>query len=461
MDRPTNSISDLKTLPVAELLMGLALFVLCTKMHAGAGNSLARAGFIFLICALITVYGILRNPYAPFYVYAIMAPTVAAMGTVYALILGGTIAVFLNHSKVQWKWQFSWAGVGFCLWTFASFTWGERLAIGVDSFLAQALAPMALAIVISGIRDRLFRRNLVLLVVAASTLGSVACLLNWSRGAGGFVGNRIFSFIPPDIFTTWGLFGLMSALAWLLEGKPAIWLRWLLICSVPIILMGIGLCGYRAAILSALVGVLVVGICQKRWFQGVLLLVTMAMVAGSLYLVQPGMFTPVLSRFQTIHQDRGSERLDIWEVALKVFEQSPIIGVGCDNFGSAVQPYYGAEFLAHSVYIGTLVELGIVGTVLMLYWFIVLLRKTWRAQERLWVFPLLVIYFFQGAFLHQFYFAAFWLAIGLAEGSCSVAAGVKNLSPAAKGSKAIRLPFPRRLRVYPSRVAMQNNIPAP
>jgi hypothetical protein len=147
------------------------------------------------------------------------------------------------------------------------------------------------------------------------------------------------------------------------------------------------------------------------------IVVLTGVAAGMLYVVQPDMFAPVVSRFQTIQEDRGSERLEIWQGAMKAFRENPIIGVGCDNFKVAVNRYYGEEFLAHSIYIGTLVELGILGFGLMLWWFGTLARKTWQAQDRLWVFPLLVVYLFEGAFLHEFYFSCFWLALGLAEGA--------------------------------------------
>jgi hypothetical protein len=124
------------------------------------------------------------------------------------------------------------------------------------------------------------------------------------------------------------------------------------------------------------------------------------------------MFKPVLNRFQTIQEDRGSTRLDLWEEAFRVFDKSPIVGVGCDNFKFRVG---GA--MSHSVYIGTLVELGMVGFALLLCWIAVLLRKAWKSEDRLWIFPLLTSYLCQAAFLHEFYFSCFWLALGLVEGA--------------------------------------------
>jgi hypothetical protein len=407
-----------RTLPVAELAMGLALTVISIKMSVGEQYSLGRAAILFAVCGLIVAYGFFRNPFTPFYVYAFVSPIYTAFGTSFALILGGTALVLLHRKKLQWEWAFSWVGVAFCLWTIASLVWAEAHCFGQDGFVAQALPPMVLAVIISGVGDPRFRRNLILLVVGACVAGSLGSLRNWSKGAVEFGGGmRVYSLIRPDVFSAWELFGLMGALAWLLAGRPAAWLRWILYSSLPVIVMGIGLCGYRAAILAAGLGVVAVSICQRRLCQGLAVVSAVLGAAAILYLVQPEMFAPVLARFETIQHDRGSERLDVWQGGLRVLGESPLIGVGCDNFKFAVSQHYGAEFMAHSIYIGTLVELGIVGFALMLCWFAVLLRKAWRSESRLWVFPLLIAYLFQAAFLHEFYFSCFWLALGLAEGA--------------------------------------------
>jgi hypothetical protein len=453
-------------LPILELVMGLFLLALSRALAVGDEVSLGRTAVLFFVCALITAYGVIRNPYTPFYVYGFIAPTFEAFGTSFALISGGTLAVLLHRAKTQWKWQFSWPGVAFCLWSIASLAWAKQHYFTQSGFFAQTLPPMLLAIVIAGISDPLFRRNLVLLVVAACVVGSIVSLRNWSKGAVEFGGGmRVYSLIRPDIFSAWELFGLLGALAWLLGGRPGVWLRWILLSGVAVILVGIGLCGYRAAILAAGLGVIVISICQKRFLQGMAIVGLIVVAAGMLYLVQPDMFAPVLSRFQTVGEDRGSERLDIWQGAMKVFAENPIIGVGCDNFKVAVSRYYGKEFMAHSIYIGTLVELGIIGLGLILCWFSMLARKAWRAQDRLWVFPLLIVYLFEGVFLHEFYFSCFWLALGLVEGALpargrgasvqprSAQQRLAGSSPSSRPTIAIRRVLPVRLMRAGARLA--------
>jgi O-antigen ligase len=295
---------------------------------------------------------------------------------------------------------------------------------------------MILAIVISGIRSPLFRRNIILMVVGACAIGSAFSLRHYLQGTGEYGNGRTFALIQPDVFSAWEIFGFLGALVWLLRENSPIWLRGILIVSLLLIIAGIGLCGERAAILAGALGLFVVCICQKLVRQGLLIVAAVAAGALLLYVVEPDMFAPVLSRFDTIQEDRGSERLDIWTAALRVFCEAPIIGAGCDNFQFVVSRHLGEQVMSHSIYVGTLVELGIIGFAFLVAWIGVLLRKTWQAQDRLWVFPLLMVYLVQAAFLHEFYFSCFWLALGLAEGAAP-----------ARGSGASAQPQPVQQRL--------------
>jgi hypothetical protein len=437
-----------------ELLLGLALAALSRVLSVGDEYSLGRAAVLVLACGLVVAYGLVRNPYAPFYCWAFVTPIFPAFGSGMALIFGGILAVYLNRQNIEWDWQFSRAGIAFCAWTYSSLAWAGRVYLAQDSFIANALPAMILAFAIAGISDRSFRRNMLLLVAGACVLGSAVTLRNWTTGRLMLGIGRTWATLNPNIFSAWLLVGLMGALAWLVAGRPATWLRFILLASLPAIVLGIGLCGYRAAILGAGLGVMVVGVCQRRFFRGVLMVLFLAASALALYVAQPAIFDPVLSRFQTINEDRGSERLDIWEGALRMFEESPWLGVGSDNFKFGVKRYYGEEILSHSIYVATLVELGVVGFALLLWWIYTLLKKTWRSEDRVWVFPLLVVQLFQAAFLHQFYFSCFWLVLGLAEGALPARArGVSGQPQPSRQRLARQTPSPR------PRIGMRRMVP--
>jgi O-antigen ligase len=179
---------------------------------------------------------------------------------------------------------------------------------------------------------------------------------------------------------------------------------------------GLGLCGFRAAILAAGLGLVMAGICLRRMVKLLGFVAVATIPVCFVTMLVPSLFHTVVGRFATMATDNGSDRLIIWRGALKSFWDHPFVGFGLDNFKVITGGFYSSEMMPHSIYIGTLVELGMIGSVLLLLWSYVLLRKAWRAEDRIWVFPVLVAYLFQAMFLHEFYYPCFWLGIALVEG---------------------------------------------
>jgi hypothetical protein len=417
--------------------MGVVLVVLSHAMAVGNEYSLKRALVLMCVCGLVVVYGLLRNPYAPFYCYAFVNPIFPSFGSSCALIAGGIFLVLIQRDRTKWEWGFSWSGLAFCLWGTASLLWVEELDLSQKGFLAHTFPAMLLAFIIAGIKDRTFRRNLMLIVVCACVIGCGATFWNWYTGkvTDFTVKGRVDSFIQPDTFAAWAVFGLVGALCWAQEGSlPR--LRWAFIAVLPLLLLGIGVSGYRSSIVAAGVALFAIAVCCKRVMQGVVLVVSLCATAGVLYLVEPEMFKPVIGRFGTMSEDRGSDRLDIWYSGLQVFTQSPVVGVGWDGYKAAAERFYREKYMSHNIYIGALVELGMIGLGLLIWWLGSLLLKAWRSPQRIWLFPLLLAYAVQGLFLHQFFYAYFWLALGLAEGA---GAAAKDPRPSCWPSSPMRL----------------------
>ena len=220
------------------------------------------------------------------------------------------------------------------------------------------------------------------------------------------------------------MFGFVGALCWAQEcSLPR--LRRAFILVLPLLLLGIGVSGYRSSIVAAGVALVAIAMCHKRVIRGIVVVASLCATAGLLYLVEPEMFKPVVGRFGTMQEDRGSNRLDIWYSGLQVFTQSPVVGVGWDGYKAAAERFYRAKYMSHNIYVGALVELGIIGFGLLTWWLGSLLLKTWRSPQRIWLFPLLLAYAVQGLFLHQFFYAYFWLALGLAEGAGAMLEGTR------------------------------------
>ena len=426
----TGTWQESTRIPLPELGMGVILVILSHAMAVGDDYSLKRAFVLMCVCGLIVLYGFVRNPYAPFYCYAFVNPLFPSLGSSWALIAGGIFLVLAQRDKTKWEWEFSWPGLAFCLWATASLLWVEEVDLSQKGFLAHTFPAMLLGFTIAGARDQSFRRNLVLMVVCACVIGCGATFWNWYPGkvTEFTVKGRVDSFIQPDTFAAWAVFGLVGALCWAQEGSfPR--LRRAFLFAVPLLLLGIGISGYRSSIVAAGIALIAVAVCYKRVMRGIALVAAVCATAGVLYLVEPEMFKPVIGRFGTMQEDRGSDRLDIWYSGLRVFSQSPVVGVGWDGYKAAAERFFRAKYMSHNIYIGALVELGIVGFGLLIWWLSSLLLKAWGSPQRIWLFPLLLAYVVQGLFLHQFFYAYFWLALGLAEGAGAMPEAFRQVCP--------------------------------
>lgn len=93
------------------------------------------------------------------------------------------------------------------------------------------------------------------------------------------------------------------------------------------------------------------------------------LLMGGSMAAMPGLF---VSRFQDIIADRGAGRIDIWENGLQAFRHYGILGAGLDRFPAAYNKflyvsseYHGFSRASHNIYLGTAVELGVVGITLL------------------------------------------------------------------------------------------------
>lgn len=125
--------------------------------------------------------------------------------------------------------------------------------------------------------------------------------------------------------------------------------------------------------------------------------------------------SPVLSRFATISLSDGTShaRLMVWGMALKGFEERPIIGWGMDNFGYVFSKYYDPNMWgqeqwfdrAHNVFFDWLVAGGALGLLAYLSLFGCAIYCIWRRADELSILEKSVLtgllggYFFQNLFV--------------------------------------------------------------
>ncbi len=147
--------------------------------------------------------------------------------------------------------------------------------------------------------------------------------------------------------------------------------------------------GGLIALLVAAIAALVISPAQrKRLLQLALVVIVVGAILGA---TSPG----TLSRITDLGGG-SSGRNDIWSVAVLVFQQHPVIGVGANNF-SVVEPNYALDirnatrvqyiaeqpllFPAHNSYLQMLADVGVIGLVVYLAAIIACLRAGWRAAR--------------------------------------------------------------------------------
>jgi len=254
---------------------------------------------------------------------------------------------------------------------------------------AEASPPVTTAVVKYGVNGALFlilytavrtRRHVLLVLaafVASAAYSAAAGLLVPAESAAGGDSDRIA-----------GSIGDPNALARLLVAA-------LVIATVLAALKDLShpkrlLAGASAALCAAVLlltysrGGLVALACALaaafvfagRWRAQVgVLAVAIALVGGGTYLA---VASPE-ERERLTEADGGSGRTDLWRVGWQIVQDQPVLGVGAGNFGEVSRRYLGEAGLLrrgdlifstanvpHNTYLGTWVELGLVGLVLLL-----------------------------------------------------------------------------------------------
>jgi len=193
----------------------------------------------------------------------------------------------------------------------------------------------------------------------------------------------------PNHFATSLILPLLLSLYWLTSQRESrkTWAT----ASIVMISITILLTGSRGGGIGAVVAVLLFYWRAKRHIRRRVVIATI-LIAGilvfSTWQIAP---RQLLKRFdiQQILESGGAGRLFIWSVGLEVFFHRPLNGYGYDNFPHAYGLFSGVvptKYLsyrtykvAHSIYLQTFAELGIIGGLLLLF----TLWKHWRLARTL------------------------------------------------------------------------------
>jgi O-antigen ligase len=155
----------------------------------------------------------------------------------------------------------------------------------------------------------------------------------------------------------------------------------------------------------------------------------MILLIGLVTLQIPGVSNLLIQRAGTAVVTGGSGRTDIWSVGVTIFWSKPVLGVGYANFpvaytSDAVQASdvtfgfaEGQGIGPHNIVVGTLIELGPIGLVLLaLFLLPLVLQRGWgpdAATVQAALASLLILALFLDILANR---KQVWLVIGLAAG---------------------------------------------
>ena len=190
---------------------------------------------------------------------------------------------------------------------------------------------------------------------------------------------------------------------------------------------GIVVSGTRGAWLGAVV-VVIFFIVPRLKARQRLAAVVMFLAIGAVTFQLPGVSAMILERAQTAVDSGGAGRTDIWTVAATIYQATPVLGVGYANFpvaytqdavmASNVVSWAHLEGRGpHNLVIGTMVELGPIGLLLLAAFLLPLVLRTgWgpdAAMVQAGLASLLVLALFLDIYGNR---KQVWLVIGLVAG---------------------------------------------
>jgi len=417
-----------------------------TTLRAGRGSSVAQSiaeprwnlGFVGLLFYLMVEYTRLPAMYPALQVLRLgkVAIALAALGylltprlranwrsvargmdlTMFVFLLGNFVsACFASQNDHVWDGfldALGWGVIYFLVSRVLTNSWRLRIFILFLFLLNLKLAQFAVR---SYFTDR------------GMGLSDMEIIMRGGAGAGatGFFANA----------ADFGLaMGIVWAIAWaLLFGKrEKTFIRIFLIVCFGLFLLAILLCGSRGAVVGA-AGIVLAALARTPKKMG-------AFVVGLLFLCSIWFVLPDASkaRFRSAwdweNDPNAVSRITFWKAGWRMFLDNPILGVGPENFGATYANNYlgegGTGWVAHSVYVQTLAETGLMGSLSILAFLVLFLRLNARTRKQalasdpaghrsfeyclaLGLDLALVGYLTSGAFLSVLYYPHLWILLGL------------------------------------------------
>ena len=199
------------------------------------------------------------------------------------------------------------------------------------------------------------------------------------------IGSTVFD---PNIVASIIMLGVFCALYYIFTLKKKHFIYKLISAYCFI---GILFTGSRGALISIVMGILVVLLTEMRQDRKSRRNAILLLLGAIIVLVLAYNFLPdnlIKSRFSkdTIlgfneYKSGGHNRYSIWEHALTLIKNKPILGYGCGNFFSAITTVYSRMCASHNLYVLLLVEEGTVGFLMFMYGIFKVMRKLVKCKQ--------------------------------------------------------------------------------
>ena len=445
-------VARISTPAAALLVIGLAAIAVVSVSIATRFGLLQHALLLAGVLALLPIS--IRWPLLPLFIFVALVPVEDALNLTGVGTVGRLAGIYfavvyalprLGHLTLRAMPTAAWA---YLAWAVVSIFWAIDPSVTQNQLLTLGQLFVIGLLVANVVIDQpgIVRPLLWVYTASASvtaSLGLVAYVYGPTAG-----GARVAA-LPgqdPAQFAAILLPALVFSLYEFLHGRRVLGSATALtLCSVAIIVSGTRGAWVGAAVVFALF--VLPRLRPRQRVAAIAIAVALVVLIFQI----PGLADLFYERAALATTTGGSGRTDIWAVGLKIFEASPLTGVGHANFPVAYNPTFiaGAEAYAllgyarapHSIVIGTLGELGLVGfACLALFLGPLLLRRGW-GEDAAVVQSMLVSVMLSALFLDVLANRKqVWLIIGLAaglaylkyRGTAPTAAADDHLSPIQK-----------------------------
>jgi O-antigen ligase len=278
-------------------------------------------------------------------------------------------------------------------WITLSLFWAQDPTAGANGLYVWYWAA-AIAIVVPTALST--RRHLTIVCIgftAAALISVVIALpqLSTTPSATDDVASRLGGSLQNPNYLAAALLSAAALMAGLIAVAQRPAQKRFLMVALGVVALAIFATGSRGGLVAAVLMVVAALVLTRRRRINLGAIIAVALAVGTLWIGSSDRSLSRLREFDT----SGSGRADLWNVALRMWEDHPVLGVGYLNFAVESPRYLlqpgqiSAEFVidqpkeTHNAYLGLLAETGVIGLALFVALVISLMRATWLAARRL------------------------------------------------------------------------------